>query len=47
MALQQKSTLLPGDTTFELTTEPLPSGKYFILVTGNGIHIEKEFQLKH
>jgi len=47
MALQQKSTLLPGDTPFELTTELLPSGKYFILITGNGIHIEKEFQLKH
>lgn len=42
-ALYQKSTLTSGDNKFELHTPDLPEGKYFILVTGDDIHIEKEF----
>jgi hypothetical protein len=42
-ALYQKSTLTSGDNKFDLHTPDLPEGKYFILVTGEGIHVEKEF----
>lgn len=47
LALQQKSTLLPGETPFGIPSDSLPSGKYFILVTGNGLHVEKEFHVRH
>jgi hypothetical protein len=46
LAMQQKSTLLTGINPFELKTENMLPGKYFILVTGNGIHVEKEFFLR-
>lgn len=47
LAMQQKTTLLPGINSFNLKTTGMPNGKYFILVTGNAIHVEKEFHLKH
>jgi hypothetical protein len=46
LLLHQNSTLLPGDIPFDIETKNAPAGKYFILVTGNGIHVEKEFTMK-
>jgi hypothetical protein len=46
LAMQQKSTLLEGGNPFELKTATMLPGKYFVLVTGNGIHVEKEFFLR-
>ena len=45
LVLHQKSTLPPGDNPFTLNSSDMPAGKYFVLVTGNGIHVEKEFHL--
>jgi hypothetical protein len=45
MPIHQNATLTPGDHPFDFKTNDAPLGKYFILVTGNGIHVEKEFFL--
>jgi hypothetical protein len=47
LALQQKTTLLPGLSSFAIKSAGLPNGKYFILVTGNSIHVEQVIHLKH
>jgi hypothetical protein len=43
---QQKAILPAEQHHFELTENPCKPGKYFILVTGNKIHIEKEFTIQ-
>lgn len=39
----QKATLAAEVSHFHLPCAECPPGKYFILVTGNGIHVEHEF----
>ncbi|MBL0315482.1 MAG: hypothetical protein IPP69_06765 [Flavobacteriales bacterium] len=40
---QQKATLSPDTHPFEIAENPCKSGKYFVLITGREIHVEKEF----
>lgn len=47
LLFQQNAILAPGTYPFDCKTESAPTGKYFILVTGNGIHIEQEFTLSN
>lgn len=42
----QKVVLSEGKTPFDFSTEGAPTGKYFVLVTGQDIHVEKEFTLR-
>jgi hypothetical protein len=46
LLMHQSSTLLPGETPFDVDTTAAATGRYFILLTGNGIHVEHEFLLK-
>lgn len=41
----QKATLPAADNPFHFSSNDCPAGKYFVLVTGNGIHVEREFVL--
>lgn len=43
LGMQQNVQIAYSTMPFHLDTHSFPTGKYFILVTGNGIHIEKEF----
>lgn len=43
LVTQQKATLSPDTHPFEIAENPCKSGKYFVLVTGREIHVEKEF----
>lgn len=45
--VSHQNSILPADThPFKFSLANCPPGKFFILVTGNGIHIEKEFTVK-
>ena len=39
----QQATLTPEENQFRFPSTDCPTGKYFVLVTGNAIHVEKEF----
>jgi hypothetical protein len=41
----QKATLGAEESKFHFPSNDCPAGNYFILVTGNGIHVESEFQV--
>ncbi len=41
----QKAILPAEENPFHFPSTACPAGKYFILVTGNGIHVEQEFQI--
>jgi hypothetical protein len=43
--LLHQNTRIIGEMPFDIETKEAVTGKYFILVTGEGIHIEKEFQI--
>lgn len=45
LAMQQNVQVAYSSLPFHMATAGFPTGKYFILVTGNGIHIEKEFSI--
>ena len=45
LLLHQNATLIPPSSPFDFLTDEIPAGKYFVLVTGNGIHVEKEFMI--
>ncbi|MFM9983965.1 MAG: hypothetical protein ACKVOK_01945 [Flavobacteriales bacterium] len=45
LGMQQHVQIAYSTMPFHLDTHLFPTGKYFILVTGNGIHIEKEFTI--
>ncbi len=45
LGMQQNVQIAYSTMPFHLDTHSFPTGKYFILVTGNGIHIEKEFTI--
>lgn len=41
----QKAILPAEENPFHFPSADCPAGKYFVLVTGNGIHVEQEFQI--
>jgi len=45
LALHQQVNLSDKETDFDAPTKELPIGKYTILVTGKGIHVQKEVQV--
>lgn len=45
LALHQQVNLSDRETAFDAPTKDLPSGKYTVLVTGKGIHAQKEVQV--
>ncbi len=47
LMFQQNVQIAFSEIPFHIATAGFPVGRYFILVTGSGIHIEKEFLLWH
>lgn len=45
LALHQQVNLNVTESEFDASTKDLPKGKYTILVTGKGIHSQKEVQV--
>lgn len=45
LGLQQNVQIAYSSMPFHIATADFPVGKYFILVTANGVHIEKEFSI--
>ena len=45
LALHQQVNLSDKETPFDASTINLPKGKYTVLVTGKGIHAQKEVQV--
>lgn len=46
LGFQQKVQLAYSEFPIALSTLTFPAGKYFILITGEGIHIEREFLVR-
>lgn len=45
LALHQQVNLSDNETPFDASTKDLPVGKYTVLVTGKGIHAQKEVRV--